>query len=34
MNGKKVQQGDKITLDQADRLLIEMVNQLLGGKKW
>jgi len=27
MNGKKVQQGDKITLDQADRLLIEMVNQ-------
>jgi len=27
MNGKKVQQGDKITLDQADRLLFEMVNQ-------
>ena len=27
MNGKKVQQGDKITLDQADRLLLEMVNQ-------
>ena len=26
-NGSKVQQGDKITLDRADRLLLEMVNR-------
>jgi lysozyme len=26
-NGSKVQQGDKITLDRADRLLFEMVNR-------